>query len=449
VVVFVAGRGGPAARNDHHKDDLHADYEVNAPLARRGCLRSAVCATVLAPIFRRPPRNFIVSSTHRRRFAARLVSAALLAVMGIAAGGMAAAPAWAVDGVDLNVSVGTVIFGGGSTVDFANCVTAACPTTLRFSNTGTVKATQVVARIDLVSDAATPPLSFTAQRNDCTLVSAATVTCPLPDIDAGATITPDLFAVAIEAHPVSGSTNPIPMAARVRVTVSAAEPDLNSADNTATSGPILRKVQAGPTDWVAYAKPIGEQDRQGDLLYARLAAQNRGPGGMGLGEAITTFVAPPGTEWDLSWGDWSSCVEVRPKIEIRCTSQADFIPPDLNPPSYFSLRLKLVSVPVGDGEFRVEGMGGELHPSDNVAKIVIDIPGIPRVVPSDGPSPTPGGSTGTSATGTPVAGGRLPVTGSKTGLLAGAGALTLVLGAVLFLLGRRRRIPQATDSQTG
>jgi hypothetical protein len=363
---------------------------------------------VAAPIFNRHPRTLIVSSAHRGRSAARVASAALLAVMGVAAGGMVAAPAWAVDGVDLNASVGSVIFGGGSAVDFADCITAACPTTLRFSNTGTVKATQVVARIDLLSDAATPPLSFTAQRNDCTLVSAMTVTCPLPDIGAGVTITPDLFVVAIEAHPVPGTTNPSSMAARVRVTVSAAESDLSPDDNTVMSGPILRTVYSGATDWAAYAKPIGEQDRQGDLLYVRLASQNRGPATIGLGEAIDTFVAPPGTEWDLSWGDWSSCVEVRPKVEIRCTSQVDFIPPDLNPPSYGSLRLKLVSVPVGDGEFRVESMGGELNPGDNVAKIVIDIPDIPRV--SNGPSSSPtrtsggGGGTGAFATNAPVVG---------------------------------------------
>lgn len=347
-----------------------------------------------------------MSSAHRRRSAARLVSAALSAVMGIAAGGMVAAPAWAVDGVDLNVSVGSVIFGGGSAVDFADCITAACPPTLRVSNTGTVKATQVVARIDLLSDAATPPLSFTAQRNGCTLVSAMSVTCPLPDIGAGATITPDLFVVAIEAHPVPGSINPVPMAARVRVTVSATESDLRPDDNTVTSGPILRKVYSGATDMAAYAKPVGEQDRQGDLLYVQLASQNRGPGEIDLGEAISTYVAPPGTEWDLSWGDWSSCVEVRPKVEIRCTSQVDFIPPDLNPPSYGPRRLKLVSVPVGDGEFRVESMGGELNPGDNVAKIVIDIPDIPRMSngPSSSPTRTSGGGGGTGASGTKAPG---------------------------------------------
>jgi LPXTG-motif cell wall-anchored protein len=392
-----------------------------------------------------------VPPTHRRRTAARVISTALLAAVGVAAGGMVTAPAWALDGVDLKVSVGTVTFGGGSVIVFAGCPLNGCATTLRVSNAGTVKATQVVARIDLISDAATAPLAFTAQRNGCTPVSATTITCPLADVDADATITPDLFGVAIEAHPVPGTVNPRPMAARVRVTISAAEPDLTPADNTVTSGPILRTVHSGPTDLVAYAKPITERDRQGDLLYAQLASANHGPGGIDLGEGIYTYVAPPGTEWDLSIGNWSSCVEVRPKVEIRCTSQTDFSPPDPNPPSYGSLRLKLVSVPVGDGEFRVEGMGGELNPSDNVAKIVIDIPGIPRV-PSGGSSTPAAGGAGGPATSTPVAGraaGQLPVTGSRTGLIAGVGLLALILGTVLYLLARRRRtIPVPDDSHT-
>lgn len=383
-----------------------------------------------------------MSPTYLGRTAVRTIGAALLAVVGVAAGGMVAAPAWAVEGVDLKASVGTVTFGAGSVVSFQDCGTSDCAKTLQVTNNGTVKATRVVARIELLSDAATPPLTFTGQRNDCTPVSASTVSCPLPDLDAGATTTPDLFAVAIEAHPVPGTPNPSPMDARVRVTISAAESDLTPADNAATSGPILRTVRSGATDWVAYAQTVGERDRQGDLLYVRLGERNRGPATAELGETIFTYVAPPGTEWDMSWGISSSCVEVRPKIELRCTSQG-FNPPDPSPPTYSTMRLKLVSTPVGDGEYRVEGMGGELNPSDNVAKIIIDIPGIPRVS-GGGSSPTPS----TSAAGS--AGGQLPVTGARTGLFAAVGVIVLVLGAVLYLLGRRRRtIPVANDDRAG
>jgi len=383
-----------------------------------------------------------VSSTRRGRAVARTVSAALLSVMGIATDGMMTAPAWAADGVDLNVSVASVTFGAGSVVGFADCPTWDCHQVLHVSNTGTVKATQVVARIDLVSDAATPPLSFTGQRNDCTLVSATTVTCPLPDVDAAASITPDLFASVIEAHPVPGTPNPSPMAAHVRVTVSAAESDVNTGDNTATSGPILRTVKSAATDWVAYAQPIGVQNRLGDLLYARLAAENRGPATTEFAEAILTYVAPPGTEWDVSWSP--TCVEVRPKVEIRCTSDGSNPPVQINP-DYFTLRLKLVSVPVGDGEIRAESMGGELNPSDNVAKIIIDIPDIPRVPPSSSPTASASAGTGTSvAIGS---GDRLPVTGSRTGLMAGLGVVALVLGVVLYLLSRRRRAVPVTDGE--
>lgn len=377
-------------------------------------------------------------STHRGRTAARIVSAALLAAIGVAAGDMAAAPAWAVDGVDLKASLGQVTFGAGSSMVFKN---------LQVSNTGTAKATKVVAKIELLSDATTAPLTFTGQRNACTPLSATTVTCPLPDVDASATITSDLFAVAIEAHPVPGTSNPTPMAVRARVTVSAAEPDLASADNTVTSGSILRTVVSAATDWVAYAKPIGERDRNGDLLYVSLDAANHGPAPTAQGEATFTYIAPPGTEWDQSFG--STCFEVRPKIEIRCTSEGSN-PPDLNPPSYFRVRLKLVSTPVGDGEFRVEGMGGELNPSDNVAKIVIDIPGVPRV-PSSGSSQPPaaggGGGTGTPAAHASGTGGGLPVTGTNTGLIAGAGLIALVLGAVVYLLAQRRRVILVADDE--
>lgn len=330
------------------------------------------------------------------------------------------APAWAADGVDLNVSFGAVTFGAGSIVHLES---------FEVANAGAVKATGVTVTIDLISDAAPPALTFTAQRNGCAVVSTARVSCPLPDVDAGGSIKPDQYASAIEAHPVPGSSTPTPMTMHVKVTVSAAEPELSPSDNSRTSASILRTVTSGATDLVASNRPI-TNPRVGDLYYLNLGVADRGPAPVALAELVTTFVAPAGTEWASAFPP--SCVEVRPNVEIRCTSQVQ-VPVDQGPIAYFTTSLKIVSSTVCDGEFRAESMGGELKPVDNVAKIVVD--GVPRGNCAT-PTPTPPRP---SASGGGTAGGStLPVTGAPTGVIGLIAAMIIGLGVGVRLLGRRR-----------
>jgi LPXTG-motif cell wall-anchored protein len=328
-----------------------------------------------------------------------------------------AAPAWAADGVDLRVSVPEVTFGAGSVIGLRP---------LRVENAGTAAAADVVATIDLVSDAATPALTFTAQRagTGCTLVSASRLTCQLADVAAAGTLTSEVFASAVEAHPVPGTPNPTPMSMRVKVTVSASAADLVPSDNTVVSAPILRTVVSGATDWVAGAQSV--RGKVGDTVTVQLGTLNRGPATIATGETVSTYVAPAGTEWATRF--ISNCVEVRPKAEFRCTS-VGFNPPESGPISFTQrMPLKILQRVVGDGQYRIEGMGGELKPADNVAKIVVEVEGAP-------PPPT-----------TAPAAPTLPTTGTRTMPVVTTGSVLLAVGALLLLLARRRRATDRTSS---
>jgi hypothetical protein len=222
------------------------------------------------------------------------------------------------------------------------------------------------------------------------------------------------------------------MPVRVKVSVVAAEPDLNPADNVATSTPVVRTVSSQPTDWVADAKP--GRGKLGQSVDVQVGAINRGPRGAAIGETIYTYIAPSGTEWDTDLPTW--CFQVRPKVEFRCTSAIDN-PPDRGPIQYWPVRLKILNLAVGDGEFRVESMGGEINPADNTAKITIAVDGAPpRQTSTSGGQPShPTGTTGGSS-----GGSGLPITGPPTALIAATGASIASTGAILLLIARRRRI---------
>jgi len=345
-----------------------------------------------------------------------MVTVAICAVGGVAT----AMPAWAADGVDLRVSVAEVTFGAGSVIGLRP---------LQVENAGTAAATDVVATIDLVSDTATPALTFTAQRAGfgCSLVSASRVTCALPDVAGAGAVTREVFGSVVEAHPVPRTPNPSTMRMRVKVTVSTSAADLVPSDNTVVSEPILRTVVSGATDWVAGAQPV--RGKVGDTVTVQLGAVNRGPATVEIGETVSTYVAPPGTEWGTRF--ISNCVEVRPKVEFRCTSVGSN-PPDAGPITFTQqVPLKILQLVVGDGEYRIEGMGGELKPADNAAKIVVEVDGAPPRTTAPPASPT------------------LPITGSPTTPVLTTGSVLLAVGALLLLLARRRRTTSATSSNRG
>jgi hypothetical protein len=80
--------------------------------------------------------------------------------------------------------------------------------------------------------------------------------------------------------------------------------------------------------------------------------------------------------------------------------------------------VKIKSTPGTNGSIAVRSIepSAELKPENNTAKIVIN-------------EPSGGGGAG-----------ELPITGVRVGLIGGIGAGAVVLGAVLFLLTRRRRV---------
>jgi LPXTG-motif cell wall-anchored protein len=365
----------------------------------------------------------------------RIVRAASIAALFTTVSAVPAAPAWASDGVDLRPSFTAPTFGAGSSLNLGS---------FAITNSGAVAATNVTFTIDLLSDGGTPALTFAGQLNGCTVVSASRLTCPMPDAPAGGSSAyryGSFSAKVIETHPVPGAANPVPMPIRVRVSVSAAEHELNPADNVTISTPVMRTVSSPPTDWVADAKP--GRGKVGESVDIQVGAINRGPRGVAVGETIYTYVAPSGTEWETDLPSW--CFEVRPRVEYRCTSTGEN-PPEPGPIQYGRVRLKILNLIVGDGEFRVESMGGDINPADNAAKIVVDVEGAPpRQTPTSAAQPShPGGATGGS--GGSGGGSGLPVTGTQTALIAAVGAGIVLAGAILLLVGRRRRVRLETPA---
>jgi LPXTG-motif cell wall-anchored protein len=100
--------------------------------------------------------------------------------------------------------------------------------------------------------------------------------------------------------------------------------------------------------------------------------------------------------------------------------------------------------------FFADGGGEDRIPDNDLGAFTINV-----VESTPVASPTPSAtrpataSTGAAprATTSPVAGAALPVTGDRTALYAGLGALLVVGGVVLFVLARRRRVVMVTPSE--
>ncbi|MDG4801793.1 peptidase [Micromonospora sp. WMMD980] len=153
---------------------------------------------------------------------------------------------------------------------------------------------------------------------------------------------------------------------------------------------------------------------------------NNGPSdGGGPGVVIT---APSGTvllpnEWCYTDGEPGKTLPESAKL--RCNFESEF-------PSVASgygriktsVRVKIKSTPGSDGTIVVNGATSstETKPANNTARIVI----------TTGEGGAGGGDGGS--------GGGLPVTGAPAAALAGTGAAVLAIGAVLFVVFRRRRL---------
>jgi len=165
----------------------------------------------------------------------------------------------------------------------------------------------------------------------------------------------------------------------------------------------------------------------GETVKVPFTVVNNGPSD---GAAGWTFVAPAGTVFvpGETNGFWcyfhdESGAPVDELRTVGCSNESEW-------PSTASGRgvvqgtmtLRIDAAPGNDGTLTVRPYGAptELNPDNNVAKLVVTV--------GDGGS-----------------GGGLPVTGAKAGVAAGVGAAVLALGAVLFVVARRRRIVTVAD----
>jgi hypothetical protein len=278
-----------------------------------------------------------------------------------------AGPASAAGGVDLHPVFSDVTFGVGSSVGIKP---------LQLKNAGSVKATGVVLTLELVSESGPAPLRFVADLSGCTYTGGTRVTCPMPDVPAGATIDAPyggIYIKSLEAHPTPGTANPTRMPAHLKVGLAAAEPELNPADNTVDSPQILRTVTVRANDWSVASAPI--DGKIGDVVLVPITVEFKGPGGSPLGEMVTHFVLPEGAAF--ADADLEGCADAPSGLERVCSTTGFLNQPDDRPYTYH-LRIKIVKAIVTDGEVHIEGMGGDLKPADNTAKIVINVDGVVR-----------------------------------------------------------------------
>jgi LPXTG-motif cell wall-anchored protein len=323
-------------------------------------------------------------------------------------------------------------------------------------NYGEAPATGVTVTFDLGKLGNAVTASIPEWTEGCKLGKAA-LTCTVGRLDAGQTrhVQPLTLASRQGAKPGDAGS--------VEVTVAGAEKDANPGDNS-TSFPVT--VIASGADLVAsaadlntkanrvgpgdtrplYTAVTNEGDNYADFAFwskkntldvavtapavrgavgetvdLTYEVVNKGPSDGGGPSVVIT--APSGTvllpaEW--CYTDGTEHASLPESAKLRCNFESEF-------PTVASgggrikatVRLKIKSAPGTDGTIvaRSVAVGStESAPGNNTARIVV----------------TTGGSGG--------AGGGLPVTGASTGTLAGAGATVLALGAVLFVLARRRRV---------
>jgi hypothetical protein len=165
----------------------------------------------------------------------------------------------------------------------------------------------------------------------------------------------------------------------------------------------------------------------GDVVTVTFKAANNGPASGGAGIKVKapagTLAVKPGPDEYPICRDNDGNGDFTEAAEMRCTFESEFQP---GVKFAFPLKFRVVSAPVGtDGSIEIfnELKSPDSKPDNNVAPIVITLSG--------------GGSGGGDGGGD---GGGLPVTGVQAGLIGGVGLGALLLGGVLFLLARRRRV---------
>jgi hypothetical protein len=165
----------------------------------------------------------------------------------------------------------------------------------------------------------------------------------------------------------------------------------------------------------------------GDTVKIKVSVSNVGKASTGPGFSIkapsgTSFVAPdslPSVGWCEGKGQIPAYYTG--ETEIGCGFESELQP---GRSLTRELLVHIDSAPIGsDGRAQTTtSVGKDTNPKNDIAKVVIKI----------GTPPAGGGNGGN--------GGGLPVTGANVGLIAGIGGGVVVLGAVLFLVTRRRKV---------
>ncbi|GAB3818182.1 hypothetical protein [Micromonospora zhanjiangensis] len=185
---------------------------------------------------------------------------------------------------------------------------------------------------------------------------------------------------------------------------------------------------ANPVDLAITAKPAA--GAVGDVVTVTFTATNNGPASGAAGITVKapagTRVVNPGPDGYPYCQDKDGNPNVTEATELRCSFESEFEP---GVTFDFPLRFRVVSAPVTDGTIEIfNGLkNADSNPANNVAPIVITV--------KDGGSGDGGGD---------GSGGGLPVTGVQAGLIGGVGLGVLLVGGVLFLLARRRRVVLVT-----
>jgi Domain of unknown function DUF11 len=329
----------------------------------------------------------------------RLRTGAVVAFAAAAFSGFgAAAPAHAhAPGADLSINVpDSKITVTSSTHTFQFTV----------DNLGPGTATNVKLKIGVASNGGTVDIALPGGP-DCTGDSGS-VACALANVPNGdhgqsppITVTP---------HSGAGSGD----VATLKLTVTSAS-DPEDSNNTQTVTVALVGDQARSADLAVSA--TSATGHVGDVVTVKVTGTNNGPTDEPY--AIGVITAPSGTE---IVGDSLGCIVATPGKVLKCggTLGAGASITD-------EVKFKITSATIGnDGTAEISGTLSDPKSDNNKAAIAIS-------VPAASPTPAP-----------PPVVGNLPVTGVKVGVIGGLGLAVVLVGGLLYVMARRRRVVLVT-----
>jgi LPXTG-motif cell wall-anchored protein len=178
----------------------------------------------------------------------------------------------------------------------------------------------------------------------------------------------------------------------------------------------------------------------GDVVPVTLTVRNLGPGVVEPGRVRTAFIQrPAGTAFV---GDVSADCDgtIQPENRYYCKYKPGLA---VGAEVTWTFHLKLVDAhPGNDGfVFFADGGNEDRDVANDGGRFTVTITA-PQTNPTTA-TPTRSATAGAS----PSAGPALPVTGDRTALYAGLGAVLVAAGAALFVIARRRRVVMVTPDE--